>query len=314
MKVLVTGGAGYVGTELVSELAGRDDVEEIVVYDNLSRHNYSLFISEKLPPKAVRFVHGDLLDTRKLRRELDGVDVVFHLAARVSTPFAEADVHGFDQVNHWGTAELSYALEERPVSKLLYLSSVSVYGAREEAFDEDSEPRPVTAYAISKHRGERMLSRLSDSLNLHVVRCGNVYGYSKSMRFDAVINRFLFEAQFIGRVTVHGSGNQHRAFVHVRNAARALTTIALGEVPSGTYNLVERNLSVLDIISALEELLPELEILFIEQDLKLRNLKVERDKRLDEHELLPRQSFVDQLREIATHFAFDPNQPASPPV
>ena len=88
--IVVTGGAGYVGTALVEALAKRDEVEDVVVYDNLSRSNPNLFLSEKLPSDKIHFVRGDILDSRRLKRELQGIDVVYHLAARVSTPFADA--------------------------------------------------------------------------------------------------------------------------------------------------------------------------------------------------------------------------------
>jgi UDP-glucose 4-epimerase len=107
MKILITGGAGYIGTELTYELMKHADrIDEIIIYDNLSRGNYNLFIGlSKLPEGKVRFIQGDLLDTRKLRKALKGVDVVYHLAAKVSTPFADQNPHLFEQINHWGTAE-----------------------------------------------------------------------------------------------------------------------------------------------------------------------------------------------------------------
>jgi UDP-glucose 4-epimerase len=284
VRVLVTGGAGYVGTELVGELARWPDVSEIVIYDNLSRSNFNLFLAERLPGgKPLRFVQGDVLDTRKLKAVLDGVDAVYHLAARVSTPFADADFHGLDQVNHWGTAELSYLLDEVGVG---------------------DAPDPHTAYGISKLRGEQMLARLADRCELYTVRCANVYGYSRSMRFDAVINRFLFEAHFNGRITVHGSGHQRRGFVHVRNAARALAKLTLTDVAPGICDLVERNLSVLEITSHLQDLYPDLELLFLQQDIKLRNLVIRPDARLAP--LFEVGDFAEQLRDFKASFSFAP--------
>jgi len=304
VKVLVTGGAGYLGTELVAALAQRDEVSEVVVYDNLARKTYNLFISEKLPAKPIRFVLGDMLDTRKLRDELRGVVTVFHCAAMVTTPFGHEDPHGYEQVNHWGTAELSYLLEESEVRRVVYTSTTSVYGARDGIVDLGTDPDPHSHYGMSKLRGERMLERLNDQLQVYIVRCGNVYGYSKSMRFDAVINRFMFEAQFNRRITIHGNGEQRRSFVHVHNAAGVHAALGLGDLEPSTYNLVEKNLSIMEIAETLGALYEGLEMLFIQQDMKRRNLEVAKDPRLDD--FFDGRSFVDELREFKEHFAFSP--------
>ena len=226
MKVLITGGAGYIGTELVTELNNDSRISEIVIYDNLSRGNFNLFIGHtKLNTSKIRFVKGELLDTRKLKQELKGIDTVFHLAAKVTTPFADQNPHGFEQVNHWGTAELIYAIEESEVKTFVYLSSTSVYGASENTLSIDSPLNPKTFYGISKMRGEEHVKRLlNSSIRTYIFRCGNVYGYSKSMRFDSVINKFMFEANFNNKIRIYGNGNQNRSFIHINRLKDAFTT------------------------------------------------------------------------------------------
>ena len=88
MNVLVTGGAGYIGSELVYQLSKQDDVKKVVVYDNLSRDNFNLFTSHsnKINNSKVSFEHGELLDSRKLQKVLKNIDVVFHLAGKVAHP------------------------------------------------------------------------------------------------------------------------------------------------------------------------------------------------------------------------------------
>ena len=277
MKVLVTGGAGYIGTELVNLLVSNDKVEQVIVYDNLSRFNYNLFLGLKLKNhQKLSFIKGELLDSRGLQKALKGVDVVYHLAAKVTTPFANADAHVYEQVNHWGTAELVYAVEESDVKKFVYASSSGVYGSSNEGVDESFSPDPKTPYAISKFRGEEHVRRLMNKkIETYIFRCGNAYGYSKSMRFDAVINKFVFEANFDKRITIQGDGKQSRSFIHIDLVSKALNNLLLtSELPSGTYNLVERSMKVIDIVDVLKQLIPELEFIFINQHMKLHELNV----------------------------------------
>jgi UDP-glucose 4-epimerase len=202
------------------------------------------------------------------------VDAVYHLAAKVTTPFSNVDAHVYEQVNHWGTAELVYAIEESNVKRIIYTSSTGIYGSSKEAIDETALPEPQSLYATSKLRGEDHVRRLSDKISTHIMRCGNVYGYNKSMRFDAVINRFVFEANFNRLVTIQGDGKQNRAFIHVEMLAKALGNLLHSNLPNGTYNLVDRNIKVIDILDALKELIPGLEFLFINQHLRLHELNV----------------------------------------
>lgn len=305
MKVLITGGAGYVGTELVYQLAENKAIDELVIYDNLSRENYNLFIGvKKFKGVNIRFVNGDLLDSRRLRKELQNIDIVYHLAAKVTTPFADQNSHLFEQVNHWGTAELVYAVEESNVSKLIYLSSASVYGSSSEKVTIDTPLNPRTFYGISKMRGEKHIRRLSDKMPVYIIRCGNAYGYSKSMRFDAVINKFMFEANFKGRVTIHGDGKQYRAFVHINRLAKCLSKIVGEEVEPSTYNLVENNFSVMDIVENLKDIYPELEMIFVNQHLKLREIMVEPDQRLNKIMDEQFSSLNEELQEFKAQFTF----------
>ncbi len=283
MKILITGGAGYVGNELVFELLKVPQVEKVIVYDNLSRKNYNLFLDTRYEPHKIQFVNGELLDSRKLKKELKDIDVVFHLAAIVSTPYATENSHLFEQVNHWGTAELVYAIEESNVKKFIYLSTTSVYGASEETITIDTIPDPKTFYGSSKLRGEKHVERLFDKLDTYIIRCGNVYGYSPSVRFDAVINRFMFEVNFMGRIQINGNGQQTRAFIHVDKVVRVLRNIINPEftLSSGIYNLVDKNLSIFGIANTIKEIYAHMDMIFVNQHLVMREIKVEKDHRIE---------------------------------
>lgn len=304
MQVLITGGAGYVGTELVYRLAANDSVKKIIVYDNLNRGNYNLFLGSPVKDSKVQFIQGDILDSRKIRQVLKNVDVVFHLAAKVTTPFANVDSHFFEQVNHWGTAELVYAIEDLKTPKLIFLSSASVYGATAEPADENTALHPTSFYGISKQRAEEHVQRLVEKDQALIFRCGNVYGYSKSMRFDAVINHFMFEANFHRRLTINGNGRQHRSFIHVQKVVTVLEQALFKNIPCGMYNLTDRNLSVLEIVEVLRKIYAGLEFFFINQHIQLQDLQVKRSGRLQEYIPLAESDFDEELRDFGGKFSF----------
>ncbi|HVD99227.1 MAG TPA: NAD-dependent epimerase/dehydratase family protein [Cytophagaceae bacterium] len=307
MNILITGGAGYIGAELVYELSKKDDVSSIVVYDNLSRENYNFFtsLSHKISNGKVRFEFGELLDSRKLRKVLKDIDVVYHLAAKVSKPFSNIDSHIYEQVNHWGTAELVYAVEEtKSVSRFIYMSCASVYEKSKKEVDETASADPSNHYSISKLRGETHVARLMNKMNTYILRCAKVYGPSTCIRFDSVINRFMFDAHFNGRIQIHGSGKQVRPFIHIDKTIAALLELRLSKAPSDVYNLSDKNIEVLDMIDVLKELYPDMEYIFINQHLEMNDLKINPLLKLSKYFPLPQTDLKQELIAFKDRFSF----------
>jgi len=305
MKILITGGAGYIGYSLVKKLL--DDVDQlhsITIYDNLSRRNYSFFTEGRFDHKPVKFIQGDILDGRAMQKALDGIDCVIHLAAKVTTPFADSDAHSFDQVNHWGSAQIAYAIENSQVSKIIYLSSMSIYGDHVEAIDESTLPNPHSFYGRSKLDGERQLSILNTNRQLYILRSGNVYGYNPSYRIDAVVNRFLFQANFQGKITINGSGEQHRSFVHVDKVAHAVVRLIEGQVEPGSYNVVEHNQTINDIAEAIKTLYPRLDLIYANHNVRMKDVLTVIPCRIWSKVGLPARSFKEELLDFKTRFSF----------
>lgn len=303
MKVLVTGGAGYIGGELVFQLSQQSDVEEIVVYDNLNRGNYNLFISNRnrITNGKVRFIHGDLLDSRTLKSALKGIDTVYHLAAKVTNPFETVDSNIFEQINHWGTAEVVAVVEETPsVKQFYYLSSTAIYGlsAKSEVLTEEDRLNPRTFYAISKMRGEEQVQRLLDKIDGAIIRCGNVYGYSPTVRFDSVVNRFAFDSNFNNRISIHGNGKQSRSFVHLSKVVDLLVTLKDNKIPNDIYNFADKNFQILDLVDVFKEVYPELEFIFINQHLDLRDLTIDLDLKLNKYYQIKESDFKEEIIEM----------------
>ncbi len=307
MNMLITGGAGDIGTELVYLLEKESRIKSIVIYDDFSRNNYNLFLGKsKLNSSKVRFVKGTILDSRKLKTEVDKADVVYHLAAKVTTPFAEHNPHEFDQTNNWGTAELTYLIENSNVSKFIYSSSVSVYGASEKDVDLTTNPNPKTFYGISKLNAEKHVARLNNkAIDVFTLRLGNVYGYSKSMRFDSVINKFMFEANFRNHIRIFGDGNQMRSFIHIDRLTNHLKKIAItNTIKPDVYNFVESSYSVNDIVATLKEIYPNLELTYLTQNIKMRSLKVKSDSRISDLNTFKETNLKNDLTEFKTYFSF----------
>ena len=305
MKILITGGAGYVGTELTQQLARREDVSEIVIYDNLIERDYALFLdARRMDRPRMRFLRGDILDSRNVSLALRDVDVVYHLAARVTTPFSHEDASQFEQVNHWGTAAVVNAVEESGVSSFIYLSSTAVYGFSENPCDISSEPYPQGFYGSSKLRAERWVETLANKTKAYILRSGNVYGYSPGMRFDALVNRLLFDAHFTGRVHIDGDGTQARPLIDVSNLVSCLEKLPTSALSAGTYNLVQRNLTVREILDKVCEVCTGVEKLFVNQHIQFKGVRVVRDQRLEG--LMPNldQTFESELRGTLDRFAF----------
>jgi UDP-glucose 4-epimerase len=307
MKVLITGGAGYIGNELILNLTANSLVSKIIVYDNLSRRNYNLFLDKRIDRKKLHFVNGDLLDSRKIRRELDDVFAVYHLAGMNTSPITKENTHLFEQINQWGSSELVHSLKSSQVKKFIYMSTDAVYGFSDNHITPESPVQPISMFAKSKHRAEKLIEPLMDLMDTYIIRCATVYGYSPSVRFESLINRFMFEVNFIGRIRINGDGEEIRSFVHVEKVANMLENLLNSEVlKSGIYNLAEKNLSVAEIASTLKELYPFMDVIYPEKELPVKHRIVAPDQRIAHLITLPQQRLIDELEDFKNHFSFSP--------
>ena len=305
MKVLITGGAGYIGTELAYLLDKNPKISELVIYDNLSRKNYNVFLGNLKMSKKMRFIKGDILDSRRLSKELENTQIVYHLAAKVTTPLADHNPHEFDQINNWGTAGLTYLIEKSNIKKVIFASSVSVYGASENLLNININPNPKTFYGISKMNAEEHIGILQKpKFQTYILRLGNVYGYSKSMRFDSVINKFVFESNFFKRIKVFGNGNQLRSFIHINRLTQLLYGVAFDNIPSGTYNVVENTFSINQIIEILKTIYTNLETVYVNQNTKMRSLPIAQDDRLSQFIKSDKDILIRDLERFKKDFCF----------
>lgn len=298
MNVLVTGGVGYVGCSLIEQLIKQDDVEKIVVFDNLSKENYQLFSDKNLRNKPIEFVKADILDNYLLAKSLQDIDVVYHLAAKVVNPDSDADSHYFEQVNNWGSANVVREVAKSNVKSFIYLSSVYVYGQDSERKTTRDTPMPTSFYGISKWRGEEHVATLPSHINRYIIRSGSVYGHNLCTRFEVFVNQLLFNAHFFQKLSIHGEGNQVRPFIHINKLAESLAKIPNSQLLPSTYNLVEHNASVMDIVNELLTVYPNLEYNHVNRHIKMKDVIVQPSNEITKYIPWSSKSFSQEIKEF----------------
>lgn len=279
--ILVTGGAGYLGSQLIRDLVVDPHLAgaTIRILDNLQQGRHEALMD--LPEEGhYQFLEADILDPTAVRRALEGVDAVVHLAAVVKTPFSFDHPVWTEQVNHWGTARLVEHCLEAGVPRFLFASSASVYGPGG-PFDEASTCRPIGPYTQSKWQAEQaVLAAVERGLRPTILRLATVFGYAPTMRFDAVANRFAYLAGVSRPLTVYGTGEQTRPLIHVRDASAAIRFCLAHETETAgaVFNVVGENASVLDLMMAVREVKPDVRVHYTEQDV-LTHLSFSTDSR-----------------------------------
>ena len=221
MKILVTGGAGFIGSHLLQLLQGQQGVE-VVVYDNLSSGR------REHVPKAIRLVEGDVRDAEGLARLFasEGFDSVVHLAAQTMVPYSLSHPEEDCQINLLGLINILECCRKYAVKHIVFSSSAAVYGDNLNIpLHEEEKPMPTSAYGITKMASEHYLRMYHDlyGLNTTVLRFANVYGERQGAGGEGgVVSIFCKLLAAWQGVTVFGNGEQTRDFVYAGDIAEAL--------------------------------------------------------------------------------------------
>lgn len=249
MKILITGGLGYLGCELVSLFNQNSSVTKIIVYD---KGIFGLAHFASLLSTKVELVIGDILDKSNLEQVVRDVDIVIHLASLVGAPLVDRKPHEAHEVNIKGAEVLSSLLNNE--QRLMFASTGSCYGRVEGICDETSSISPLSSYGRHKAIGEEIFAK-NNSINL---RFATVYGLSHRTRNDLYINNMMQKAVFDKSVVLY-QGDAKRTFIHVRDAARAIEMLSLKkDLKHSTYNVGDASLSfskreICDMISNITE-------------------------------------------------------------
>lgn len=254
---LVTGGAGFIGSNIVEELVSRN--ERVKVIDNFITGNI-----KNIEPfmKKIELVEGDIRDRSALLKALKGVDFVLHQAALRSVPQSIDDPSSTNDINISGTLNLLMAAKESGVKRVVYASSSSVYGDTRRFPQREEDPvSPLSPYGVSKLAAENYCVVFAKTLGLETVslRYFNVFGprQNPESKYSAVIPAFLFKMIKGGSPTVEWDGKQSRDFTYVANVVKAnLKACVTPGISGEVFNIAcGRTSSVMDIVDALNKLM-----------------------------------------------------------
>lgn len=248
-RVLITGGAGFIGSNIAQELHQEN---EVLVLDDLTTGK-----RENLEGMDVELIAGSIRDAEKVRGAMEGVDYVFHHAAIASVPRSVDDPISSNQVNVCGTLRVLMEARDAKVRKLVFASSSAVYGdAPSEVKREDDLPAPISPYAVTKLTGEMYCRNFW--LNYRLPTCSlryfNVYGPRQDPRSDyaAVIPRFISAAKAGRPLTIFGDGEQTRDFVFVKDVVQANILAATDEKHHGeVFNVATQEKVSINHLAAL---------------------------------------------------------------
>ncbi|MEP6812482.1 MAG: NAD-dependent epimerase/dehydratase family protein [Actinomycetota bacterium] len=225
-RVLVTGGAGFIGSNLAQALLERGD--DVRILDNFSTGNRA-----NLEGLDVEIVEGELRSYERVHNAVRGVDVVYHLGALGSVPRSVQDPLTSNAVNVEGTLNVLLAARDEGIRRVVFSSSASVYGSsRQMPTTEESPPDPVSPYGVAKLAAERYcvsFSRVYESFESVVLRYFNVFGPRQSpfSQYAAAVPLFITKIAADDEIDVYGDGEQSRDFTFVANVVDA--TIRAGD-------------------------------------------------------------------------------------
>jgi nucleoside-diphosphate-sugar epimerase len=298
-RMLVIGGAGYIGSALLPKLLARGYQVRLL--------DLFLFgmdpITKVVGNPNLEIIHADFRHVDKIVQAMKGVDDVIHLGAIVGDPACALDQELTVEVNLMATRMIAEVAKGSGISRFCFASTCSVYGANDQMLDERSELKPISLYAQSKLASEKVLLHLADEFFSPVIlRFGTVYGLSGRTRFDLVINLLTARAIVDGKITVFGGG-QWRPFLHVDDAAVALLK-AVEASPDLSHAQVfnvgsnEQNYQLGEAAQIIQSLVAQVEFVDMGADTDFRNYRVDFTKITKMLGFIPRWTLQEGVKQV----------------
>lgn len=303
-KILVIGGAGYVGTELTSSLLTNGF--HVRVFDTFWYPSGILNSFDSQAASRIEYVKGDIRDLTLLERAMIDIDSCIHLACVSNDPSYELDPRLAKDINFDAFTKFLPILNSSSVKRFIFASSSSVYGIKSEPnVTEDLECEPISDYSKYKVKCEEiLLSNVRDEITTTILRPSTVCGYSRRQRFDLVVNVLTLSALRNGIIKVDG-GEQYRPNLHIKDMVACYLRVLDADpevINHEVFNVAGENLKVFDIANKVREELeriPKIEILPV---IDARSYRVSGEKIAKSLGFVPRFSVDDAIRDLVSAY------------
>ena len=278
-KILIIGGAGYIGSFLVDKLLKEGfkiRVLDLLLY---GKEPISMFLEDP----GFEFIRGDCRDEKTLSNVLDNIDTVIHLGEIVGDQACKINESVTIDINYSASHKIVDQCLKSKVRRFIFTSSCSVYGSNEHEVNEKSELNPVSLYARCKIESEKVvLSYDYDHFCPTVLRLSTVHGLSYRQRFDLVVNLLTIKALVDKKIDIFG-GDQWRPFISISDACEGILSVLQSpceKVKNQIFNLGDslENYKLLDIGTIIQNLLPEVDVKIIKDQADKRSYRVSFDK------------------------------------
>ncbi|MEN9633872.1 MAG: hypothetical protein RL077_2276 [Verrucomicrobiota bacterium] len=246
MKILLTGGCGYVGTLLTPHLLAQGHTVTVV--------DLQWFGNFLQPHPRLTVLKEDIRSTDKM--PMAGMDVVMHLANIANDPCSDLNSKMNWEVNALATMQLVERAIDHKVKQFIYASSGSVYGVKDEPeVTEELSLVPISDYNKTKMISERVLLSYQDRILINIIRPATLCGYSPRMRLDVSVNLLTMQALMNGKITVFG-GDQTRPNMHIQDMLRVYDHFLANPKLTGIYNAGFENITILEIAQRVTKVVP----------------------------------------------------------
>ena len=298
-SILITGGAGYVGSVLVRKLVSLG--YDVKVIDSLVFGNDG--ISSLINEKKIEFFNLDIRETEKISSIIQNIDCVIHLAAIVGEPLCKKIPDAAKQINEFATKNLVNICKKKKVKRFIFASTCSNYGSSQNVVNESSPVMPLSLYSECKVNSEKfILDQNNDIFETCVLRFATAHGLSPRMRFDLLVQEFMRDAIVDKKISIFGA-DFWRPLVHVEDMADACISAidASSQLISGQiYNVGndKENYTKIKLAEIIKEFITDVEIEIIKSKKDPRNYKVSFKKIENSLNFEPKYTVRDSVIEI----------------